>query len=153
MTPILTAPTELSLPARLYGGLSRRYDMTTRAAIPAQWDDYAAMTTRPNSPSPHAHFGIAYGASGTGAFDYLSGQLLSDDASPADGYARLRIAATTYARFVTAAPISTMPAAWSEVYGHWHAGPATGPCLEYYPPEFDGRTGLGGYELWVPTAP
>ena len=47
-----------------------------------------------------------------------------------------------------------MQAAWGEVYNHWASqpdcGPRSGPGVEFYPPEFDGMTGNGGYELWIP---
>ena len=50
-----------------------------------------------------------------------------------------------------------MQSAWGEVYNHWAdqpgCGPVAGPSVEYYPPEFNGMTGNGGYELWIPVAP
>jgi AraC family transcriptional regulator len=66
------------------------------------------------------------------------------------------IGAGTYARFATRDHISTMNRMWSEIYSDWLGtdglSPRPGPSLEYYPLEFDGRTGEGGYEIWVPVA-
>jgi AraC family transcriptional regulator len=50
--------------------------------------------------------------------------------------------------------IAEMPAVWAEIHGHWlqqpEWHPRPGPSVEYYPPAFDGATGQGGYEIWVP---
>jgi predicted transcriptional regulator YdeE len=49
-----------------------------------------------------------------------------------------------------------MQAAWAEIYDDWlkrpEFPPRPGPSVEYYPPQFNGMTGEGGFEIWVPVA-
>ena len=60
----------------------------------------------------------------------------------------------TYAVFEQRDHISAIAEAWKAIWEHGLADAgfqaADGPALERYGEEFDGRTGLGGYELWVP---
>ena len=59
-----------------------------------------------------------------------------------------------YARFATMGHSSTMSADRGEVCNDWLCRPALhprkGPAVEYYPPSFNGMTGNGGFEVWVP---
>ena len=140
---------------RSIAGPSQRYDLQTRARIPAQWAVYNETELRAPSPTPVDCYGIAYGfAPATGDFDYLCGQELTPGAAVPEGFAKIALPAGRWARFVSKGHITTVQAAWGEVYNHWASqpgcGPRTGPRVEYYPPAFDGMTGNGGYELWIP---
>ena len=83
----------------------------------------------------------------------LCGQEVPAGAGLPQGFGEVAIAGR-YARFATMAHISAMQAVWGEVYGQWLSRPdfhgRSGPSVEYYPPAFDGMTGDGGYEVWVP---
>ena len=74
-------------------------------------------------------------------------------AHPAE-FTRLRIPPQIYAVFPHAGHVSsivtTIKAIWN--YGLAEAGyqAADGPVFERYDERFDGRTGLGGLEIWVP---
>jgi AraC family transcriptional regulator len=155
MTLILDAPIFETRPERLIAGLSRRYDMQTRAGIPAQWAAYNEAALRAPSPAPEDYYGVAYGFTpATGDFDYLCGQEIAPGTALPEGFAKVALPAGRWARFLTKGHITTMQAAWGEVYNHWasqpNCGPRSGPGVEFYSPEFDGRTGNGGYELWIP---
>jgi AraC family transcriptional regulator len=157
MSLIFDAPTLETHPERLIAGPSQRYDMQTRARIPAQWAAYNEAEVRVASPAPEDYYGVAYGFTPTtGDFDYLCGQEIARRATLPEGFAKVTLPAGRWARFVTKGHISTMQSAWGEVYNHWSGqpgcGPVAGPSVEYYPPEFDGMTGNGGYELWIPVA-
>ena len=43
-----------------------------------------------------------------------------------------------------------MAAIWQDWLPAAGLTPADAPCLERYDQRFDGRTGLGGMEIWVP---
>jgi AraC family transcriptional regulator len=154
-TRIFTAPTPEPMPALVFAGPVQRYDMQTRSAIPAQWDAYNQADLRAASPKPEDYFGIVFNfAEDKGAFDYMCGQFLTQGAALPLGFKTLKVPAGAWARFVTTGHISTMQNAWGEVMGHWLGQPGLipreGPSIEYYPPHFDGMSGNGGYEIWVP---
>lgn len=155
MTLIFDAPRIETFPTRHLAGPVRRYSMQTRAAIPAQWVAYNTEGERAPSLSPEDYYGLAFGFSeATGEFDYLCGQEVAADVPLPEGFARVATPAGRWARFVTRGHVSTMQSAWGEVYNHWMGQPGClprkGPSVEYYPPAFNGMTGHGGYELWVP---
>lgn len=157
MSLIFSGPEFESFAARHFAGPVARYTMETRGDIPAQWAAYNTDGLRVPSLSPQDYYGIAFGFSPeTGAFDYLCGQEVAADTTLPTGFGRVTLPAGRWARFATRGHISTMQAAWGEVYNHWTGGPGCaprpGPSVEYYPPTFNGMTGHGGYELWVPVA-
>jgi AraC family transcriptional regulator len=144
------------MPERHFAGPVQRYTMQTRAAIPQQWQSYNDAGTKMAGAVPGAFYGIAFNvAPDMESFDYLCGQEVPADATLPAGFTQVTITGP-YARFVTKDHISTMNAAWHEVYTHWltrpDLHPRPGPALEYYPPEFEPMTGEGGFELWVPVA-
>ena len=154
-TRLFTAPTIDALPGRIFAGPVRRYDMQTRGQIPAQWDAYNQANLRAPSSSPDDYFGLVFNHdAASGAFDYMCGQVLLPDVMLPEPFRTLSVPAGNWARFVTKDHIATMNSAWAEVMGHWLGQPGCiprdGPSVEYYPPTFDGATGLGGYEIWLP---
>jgi AraC family transcriptional regulator len=156
MPQVLSAPRLETMPVRRFAGPVVRYDLQTRAAIPAQWEAYNAAGVRVDGAVPRDYYGVVFNYSEKdGTFDYLCGQEVQAGAALPPGFSSVTIEGT-YARFATAGHISTMNAAWSEVYGTWASRPdfrqRPGPSVEYYPPEFDGSTGNGGFEIWVPVA-
>ena len=154
MPTIFTAPKVEVMPQRQFAGLVRRYDMQTRGAIPAQWGDYNGMAALPYSV-PDAWYGVCYNFGAGMSFDYLSGQEVTGVADLPSGFAAVSIIGA-YARFATKGHISTMQAAWGEIHGDWlkraDYSPRHGPSVEFYPPAFNGMTGEGGWEIWVPVA-
>jgi AraC family transcriptional regulator len=66
----------------------------------------------------------------------------------------LRIPPQTYAVFEHRDHISAIATTWKAIWNQ--ALPdsaykaADGPAFERYPEQFDGRTGLGGLEIWIP---
>ncbi len=87
-------------------------------------------------------------------FDYLCGQEVTTLAALSGGFEGVTTSAGKYARFATTAHISRMQAGWEEIYGDWLKRPAypwrPGAAIEFYPPEFNGITGEGGWEIWLP---
>jgi AraC family transcriptional regulator len=152
----LNAPTIETMPERHFAGPVQRYTMQTRSAIPQQWQAYTDAGTKVAGAIPGTFYGIAFNvAPDMGSFDYLCGQEVPAGAILPAGFDRVTIAGP-YARFATKGHISTMNGAWNEVYAHWltlpDLRPRPGPAMEYYPPEFDGMTGEGGFEIWVAVA-
>lgn len=154
-TRLFTAPLMDAMPDRVFAGPVRRYDIQTRGQIPAQWDAYNYAYQRASSPSPDDYYGLVFNHdAATGCFDYMCGQVLLPDVVLPDGFRTLSVPIGNWARFVTKDHIATMNSAWAEVMGHWLGQPGCiprdGPSIEYYSPAFDGATGRGGYEIWLP---
>ena len=154
MAEILQPPVLTAMPQRRFAGLVRRYSMQARGQIPGQWSDYNEAGVRVPGAVPDGYYGVAFNHAGDiGSFDYLCGQEVSETAALPAGFGAVAISGT-YARFVTLGHISTMNAVWDEVFGIWLKRPAylhrPGPPVEHYPPEFNGMTGEGGFEIWVP---
>ena len=67
-------------------------------------------------------------------------------------FSRLRIAPQTYAVFEHRDHVSSVGTTWSAIWDHAIADAgyraSDGPAFERYGEQFDGRTGLGGFELW-----
>ena len=87
-------------------------------------------------------------------FDYLAGVEVSGFSDLPAEFARLRIPAQRYAIFTHHEHVSTMHSVAMTIWTKWL--PESGyeavdaPYLEYYGEEFDGRTGMGGYQIWIP---
>ena len=150
MTQFLLAPPVFEeMPQRRIVGLMRRYTMETRVAIPQQWADYNATTPMPE-PLPEGWFGVCRGVGSKGDFDYLCGV----QGKKAEGQSEIRLSKGRWARFATSTHISLMGAAFEELMGHWVGQTGLirrkGAMTEFYPPAFDGASGYGGFELWLP---
>jgi AraC family transcriptional regulator len=154
MPRTLNRPTVETMPKRIIAGLSRRYSMETRTEIPAQWGQYNMEDiTLPHSV-PDCWYGVVYNFGQDSSFDYMSGMEVTKAGDLPNNRTSFTVPAGRFARFVSKAHISTMGQAWTEIYEDWLSQPEykprPGPSVEFYPLEFDGMTGDGGFELWVP---
>lgn len=154
MTEILEVPVLQRMEERRFAGPVKRYNMQSRNDIPAQWMAYNASDQRVMGASVQEFYGVVFNYdAATGSFDYLCGQEVPLTAHIPDGFGTVTINGP-YARFATSGPMSTMQAAWGEIYDVWlkqsEFKVRAGASVEYYPPEFDGDTGEGGYEIWMP---
>ncbi len=156
--PSLTlAPPELAThgPLLIFG-LSERY-RESNAGIPSQWDRFAPhLGHLPNQVGPVA-YGVICNTDEAGSWEYIAGVEVSEFPTHPVEFARLRIPAQTYLVWTHREHISSIVAAWKAVWNVALAASgrkvADGPAFERYGPEFDGRTGQGGYQLWVPVIP
>lgn len=157
MPNLLTPPLVQIMSRRRFAGPQRRYDMQSRAEIPAQWAAYNAEGLRVLGATPDDYYGIIHNFSEeSGTFDYICAQEVPAQAALPAGFAAVTIEGP-YARFATAGHIATMNAVWSEIYDRWltrpQYRPRKGASIEYYPPAFNGMTGEGGFEVWLPVEP
>ena len=64
------------------------------------------------------------------------------------------IPAATYAVFIQPGHISLIRPTIMSIWQDWLPGSgyaaAEAPLVEYYTPEFDGMSGNGGFEIWLP---
>jgi AraC family transcriptional regulator len=155
--PPLAPPRIQQAGALLIFGLNQRYKGGDMSGIPAQWERFVPHLGRIPEQVGHVSYGVVHNSDNAGNTDYLCGVEVSEFPSDPPEFFRLRIPPQTYAIFEHKDHISSIGATWTHIWQHAlaDAGYATtgGPALERYDENFDGRTGLGGLQLWVPIQP
>ena len=138
----------------LIAGLSERYNSETCAAIPAQWQRFAPHLGHVPGQVGRTAYGVVCNSDDAGNTEYLSGVEVSDFSWLPAEFSRLRIPEQRYAVFSHRDHISTIRRTWFTILNKWlpESGHqvAEGPEFERYGEEFDGRTGAGGLEIWIP---
>lgn len=134
-------------------GVRRRYSAETRPSIPDHW---ARFVSRMNSVPGRVggdSFGVTWNVAGCD-FDYLTGVAIAESAEPPGDFDEIRLPAGRYAVFTHEGHISGIEETFTGVWGKWvpdcELKIADSPCFERYTPRFNGETGLGGVEIWIP---
>jgi AraC family transcriptional regulator len=140
----------------LIAGLGGRYSHQTSKNIPALWQRLQPYLGHVPGQvrAKGAAFGVCHNMDDDGNFDYLAGVEVSGFSDLPGEFARLRISAQRYAIFTHREHVSTIQSVCMTIWTKWlPESPyqaADAPFLEHYGEEFDGRTGMGGYEIWLP---
>ncbi len=138
----------------LIAGLSERYTAETCAAIPAQWQRFGPYLGHIPGQVDRAAYGVVCNSDDSGNIEYITGVEVSDFTLALPEFSRLRIPEQRYAVFTHRGHVSTIRQAWFTIWnrGLPEAGLqiVEGPEFERYGEEFDGRTGSGGFEIWIP---
>lgn len=140
--------------AFLIAGLAERYVCETSKAIPAQWQRFVPHIGHITGQVGAMAYGVCCNADDEGNFDYIAGvEVASFSALPPE-FGRVRIPAQKYAVFTHADHVSTVRRTVATIWNKWlpESGHevADAPNFERYGEAFDGRTGLGGFEIWIP---
>jgi AraC family transcriptional regulator len=148
----------------LIAGLGGKYSLDTHQNIPALWQrlqphlgNVPGQVFAGGGGKGGRTFGVCYNMDDDGNFDYLAGVEVSGFSDLTAEFARLRIAAQRYAIFTHREHVSTIHNVGMTIWTKWL--PESGyeavdaPFLECYGEEFDGRTGMGGYQIWIPLKP
>jgi AraC family transcriptional regulator len=151
---VLTPPRTEQAGELLIFGLSQPCKAVGDASIPALWNRFTPYIGNIEGQIGHVTYGVCYNSDDAGDYDYLCGVAVTRfPAGPAD-FTRLRIPPQTYAVFEHRDHISTIAGTFKAI---WETGLSSAglhaisaPLLERYDENFDGRTGLGGLEIWIP---
>jgi AraC family transcriptional regulator len=153
----LEPPRIENLKPLLVAGSSERYTAETCAAIPAQWQKFAPLIGHIPGQVGWTTYGVVYNGDDAGNIEYIAGVEVSDFSKLPSDLARIRIPEHRYAVFTQRGHISTIRQTWFTIFNkalpesEYQA--AGGPEFERYGPEFDPRTGNGGFEIWIPIRP
>ncbi len=136
-------------------GLTGRYTAEQTVNIPSQWQKFGPYIGHIDGQTgePETTYGVCYNSDDDG-IDYLCGVEVRPGADLPAEFATLDITAQTYAVFPHTGHISTIRSTWCAVWDKWI--PESGltvlsqPFFEKYGPSFDGVTGEGGLEIWIP---
>jgi AraC family transcriptional regulator len=150
----LASPRVVEHGALLIFGLGQLYSCASNAAIPSQWDRFVPHLGHIPGQIGRAAYGVICNTDDAGNYEYICGVEVSEfPVHPAE-FTRLRIGPQTYAVFQHREHISAIGTTWKEIWNHgltdFGYQAADSPALEHYGEQFDGRTGLGGVQLWVP---
>lgn len=138
-------------------GLSKHYAANETAAIPALWQQFSPWLGRIEAQTgdPHITYGVCYNQRHD-SLDYLCAVEVRDGGELPPEFSSLHIAAQTYAVFPHSAHVSAIRNTWNMIWDRWL--PESGlkvlpaPFFEKYGPLFNGMTGEGGLEIWIPIA-
>ncbi len=141
--------------AMTIGGLAESYTPETASAIPSLWQSFSQWL--PDIPGRTGEadtaYGLAYNQTDT-SFDYMAGVEVDPKADLPEGFKKVALKPLTYAVFPHTGHISGIRSTWVAIWDKWL--PESGlkalpePVFEKYGPNFNGMTGEGGLEIWVP---
>lgn len=153
-TTTLDAPRIVRSDAMLVFGLAARCPVVGNPAIPSQWNSFAPHIGRIEGQIGKVAYGVIYNSDDSGAYDYLCGVPVRAFPSQPAEFTRLRIPPQTYAVFEHHHHVSSIASTWKAIWEHGlvdaRLQASDGPAFERYDERFDGRTGQGGFEIWVP---
>jgi AraC family transcriptional regulator len=138
----------------LIAGLGERYTWETSKAAPAQWQRAVQRFGDIPRRVGEDTFGVACNGDEEGNFDYIAGVEVTDFSDLPSDLSRLRIGPQKYAVFAHPEHISTIRSTVKTIWTKWLAESghevADAPSFERFGEEFDGQTGTGGFEIWMP---
>jgi AraC family transcriptional regulator len=155
-TTLIAPPRVVRSDALLIFGLGERY-VKSNAGIPSQWDRFVPYLGTIPGQIGNVTYGVICNTDEAGSIDYICGVQVREFPDHPAEFTRLRIPPQTYAVFEHRDHVSSMQSTWQAIFndGLSSAGheATDGPAFERYDERFDGRTGLGGFEIWIPIRP
>jgi AraC family transcriptional regulator len=140
--------------ALLIFGLARQCKAVGDPGIPAQWNSFAPHIGHIDGQIGAVTYGVCYNSDDSGNYDYLCGVAVQQFPSSPREFTRLRIPEQTYAVFEHRDHVSSIAGTFRAIWEHGLADAGLraldAPLFERYGEQFDGRTGLGGLEIWIP---
>ena len=150
----LAPPRLVSSDALLLFGLSQRCPGCGDPAIPAQWNSFLPYFGQIDGQIGNVAYGVIYNSDDSGNYDYMCGVEVREFPTHPPEFTRLRIPPQRYAVFQHPGHVSAVAGTWKAIWEQGLPGSGfqamDGPSFERYDEKFDGRTGLGGLEIWVP---
>jgi len=155
-TTVIAPPRIVRSDALLIFGLGERY-VRTNAGIPSQWNRFAPYLGTIAHQIGHVTYGVICNTDEAGSIDYICGVQVSEFPEQPAEFTRLRIPPQTYAVFEHKDHVSSLQSTWQGIYNDGlpraKREATDGPAFERYDERFDARTGLGGFEVWIPVKP
>ena len=138
----------------LVAGIASRYTCESSGGIPSQWNEFLPQFGHVPGQIGSIAYGVRCNTDGYGAFDYVCGVRVPSFSQLPTTLARVRIPSQKYAVFTHTGHVAAIRSTWHTIWTHWL--PNSGhevidaPDFERYTEQFDSRTGLGGFEIWLP---
>ena len=146
----LSTPRLVKSEALLIFGLGARCPAVGNPAIPSQWSSFLPHLGHIDGQIGNVAYGVIHNSDDSGNYDYICGVAVREFPSHPPEFTRLRIPPQSYAVFEHRGHVSEIANTWKTIWEQGLSGAgfqaSDGPAFE----RFDGRTGLGGFEIWVP---
>jgi AraC family transcriptional regulator len=150
----LGTPRIVEAGALMIFGLARRCPGVGDPPIAAQWNSFLPHFGHIDGQIGNIAYGVIYNSDDSGNYDYICGVEVRQFPHHPPEFTRLRIPPQSYAVFEHRGHVSAIASTWKAIWEHGLADSgyqaSDGPALERYDEKFDGRTGLGGLEIWIP---
>jgi AraC family transcriptional regulator len=150
----LASPRLVKRDVLLIFGLGQRCPCVGNPAIPSQWSSFLPHLGQIDGQIGNVAYGVIYNSDDSGSYDYICGVGVREFPAHPHEFTRLRIPPQTYAVFEHRDHVSAIASTWKAIWEHGLADAgcqaSDGPAFERYDEQFDGRTGLGGLEIWIP---
>jgi AraC family transcriptional regulator len=150
----LSTPRLVKSEALLIFGLGARCPAVGNPAIPSQWNTFLPHLGHIDGQIGNVAYGVIHNSDDSGNYDYICGVAVREFPSHPAEFTRLRIPPQSYAVFEHRGHVSGIANTWKAIWEQGLSGAgfqaSDGPAFERYDERFDGRTGLGGFEIWVP---
>lgn len=153
-------PKMIERPAFTVVGLSRMFTPETTRQIPQMWGEFVPRMGEIAATNPRECYGLCVPLEKTAedqpCFIYACALETAPEAPVPAEFARFEVPAARYAVFTFEDHISRIGAFLDKVFGEWF--PATGlprvsaPEFEFYDERFDGGTGHGQVDYYIPVA-
>lgn len=155
--PTLKTPRVVSSEAMLIFGLGQPCAAAGDPGIPGLWNRFVPHIGHIQGQIGNVAYGVICNSDDSGNYDYICGVEVSSFPKEPQEFTRLRIPPQTYAVFEHPGHVSAVAGTWKAI---WETGLSDaglkakdGPAFERYGEQFNGMTGTGGFEIWVPVAP
>lgn len=150
----LNRPRFEDAPQLTVAGLNRSYTAETRVLIPQQWEQFVAQDGKIPGRIGSMYYGVCWNSQSNCDFEYLTGVEVAGKESLPQEFTSLTIGARRFAVFPHTAHVSAIGKTIDLIWTRWAPDCglkiAQAPCFERYTLEFNGKTGMGGMEIWVP---
>jgi AraC family transcriptional regulator len=134
-------------------GLSASYAFSNLAGIPAQWQALRPYLEHIAGALAAVAYGVSYKYRPDG-IDYLAGVAIEGSYDLPPGFVTVALPPGRYAVFEHRGHVAGTGHTWNAVYDAWlpNAGfkVRQGPCFERMDQRFNGNSGTGLIEIWVP---
>jgi AraC family transcriptional regulator len=138
----------------LVAGLGERYTFDTNQGIPFLWQRFVPYIGHIEGQVGSATYGVCCNMDGTGSFEYIAGVEVRDFSELPPEFRRIRIPQQRYAVFRHRGHVATIRSTVYTIWNKWlpRSGYALAdsPDYEFYGEDFDGQTGTGHIEIWLP---
>ena len=153
--PKLADPKIEDRKALLLAGLIKTFAMKDIGAIPSLWQQFNTIQGAIANTGPERrYFGASLSFSEEKGCDYMAALEVTDLASVPKEAQTATIPAAKYAVFKQPGHITLLRPTIMSIWQDWLPtsgyAAAEAPLIEYYPPAFNGMTGNGGFEVWLP---
>ena len=137
-------------------GLLQQYKCEPSVNLADQWQRFVPYIGNIDGQIGATAYGAVFDFNEQGDMKYLTGVEVTETATLPVEFETLRIPTYDYAIFTHTDHIASIKQSFAAIWNGWFPGSGyraiPGPTLEVYGPEFDGRTGLGGLQIWIPVA-